>query len=242
MDPRPNLPTIVNCVEKAFELSEASNTPVMLELRIRACHVQGAFIGQGQHRAEPSRRAASSTTAAPHNYEQLAHPPVTYGQEKSKYDVRMPAARKFIAEHKLNEIFDGRHGDVGIIVQGGIYNSLIRALQQIGLADATGRDRLPLLVLNVVYPLVPDEITRFAAGANGAARRRGGAARISSSTRSARSCAAPTQCETRRQGRVADGGRIHLRNPAGRRRQVRAARMCRRSTISATRATPTRSR
>src|SRR5256714_8512783 len=43
LDPRPNLPTIVRMVEKGFELSEASNTPVMLELRIRACHVQGSF-------------------------------------------------------------------------------------------------------------------------------------------------------------------------------------------------------
>src|SRR5690606_39993762 len=39
LDPRPNLPSIVRAVEKGFELSEASNTPVMLELRIRACHV-----------------------------------------------------------------------------------------------------------------------------------------------------------------------------------------------------------
>ena len=43
MDPRPNLPTIVACTEKAFELSEATNTPVMMELRIRACHVTGEF-------------------------------------------------------------------------------------------------------------------------------------------------------------------------------------------------------
>src|SRR5207344_16063 len=43
LDPRPDLPTIVNMVEKGFELSEASSTPVFLELRIRACHVQGAF-------------------------------------------------------------------------------------------------------------------------------------------------------------------------------------------------------
>ena len=76
----------------------------------------------------------------------------------------MPAARAFIAAHKLNETFDdplneGRHKDVGIIVQGGIYNSLIRALQQIGLADAAGNTDVPLHVLNVVYPLVPDEIT-----------------------------------------------------------------------------------
>src|SRR5512142_3288359 len=32
MDPRPTLPTIVHCTEKAFELSEATNTPVMMEL------------------------------------------------------------------------------------------------------------------------------------------------------------------------------------------------------------------
>src|SRR5678816_2741334 len=43
LDPRPSLPKIVEMVEKGFELSEASNTPVMLELRIRACHVQGTF-------------------------------------------------------------------------------------------------------------------------------------------------------------------------------------------------------
>src|SRR5256886_16340287 len=43
LDPRPNLPKIVEMVEKGFELSEASSTPVMLELRIRACHVQGSF-------------------------------------------------------------------------------------------------------------------------------------------------------------------------------------------------------
>src|SRR6266699_6850218 len=43
LDPRPNLPSIVDMVEKAFQLSEASNTPVMLELRIRACHVYGSF-------------------------------------------------------------------------------------------------------------------------------------------------------------------------------------------------------
>src|SRR6202522_1428617 len=43
LDPRPDLPTIVRCVEEGFELSEASHAPVMLELRIRACHVTGEF-------------------------------------------------------------------------------------------------------------------------------------------------------------------------------------------------------
>src|SRR6201997_2229110 len=43
LDPRPNLLSIVRAVGAGFELSEASNTPVMLELRIRACHVYGSF-------------------------------------------------------------------------------------------------------------------------------------------------------------------------------------------------------
>src|SRR5690606_36065843 len=46
LDPRPNLPSIVRAVEQGFELSEASRTPVMLELRIRACHVHGSFVAQ----------------------------------------------------------------------------------------------------------------------------------------------------------------------------------------------------
>src|ERR1700684_938601 len=46
LDPRPNLTSIVDAVEKGFELSEATNTPVMLELRIRACHVHGRFIAK----------------------------------------------------------------------------------------------------------------------------------------------------------------------------------------------------
>jgi indolepyruvate ferredoxin oxidoreductase, alpha subunit len=38
------------------------------------------------------------------------------------------------------------------------------ALKTLGLADAFGASRVPILALNVVYPLVPEEITRFCAG------------------------------------------------------------------------------
>ncbi|MFO1117485.1 MAG: indolepyruvate ferredoxin oxidoreductase subunit alpha [Beijerinckiaceae bacterium] len=162
MDPRPDLPTIVRCVEKSFELSEASHTPVIMELRIRACHVQGEF--KAKDNVKPAISTLNKRPAAPHDYATLSHPPVTFGQEKAKYEERMPAARRFIVGHGLNEKFDGRHGEVGIIVQGGITNALIRALQEIGLADAQGRSDLPMLVLNVVYPLCPEEITGFAMG------------------------------------------------------------------------------
>ena len=163
MDPRPELTNIVNCVEKSFELSEASNTPVMMELRIRACHLQGSFIAKDNVAPDISSRKLLSEPAA-FNYDFLSHPPVTYAHEKRKYDERMPAARDFIVKNSLNELSEGRHEDVGIIIQGGIYNALMRAMTELGLVDADGSCDLPLLTLNVVYPLVPDQIIDFAKG------------------------------------------------------------------------------
>ncbi len=165
MDPRPNLPTIVHCVEKAFELSEASNTPVMLELRIRACHVRGSFVAK-DNRAPTIGTHQLLTEPAPFIYEKLAHPPVTFAQERKKIEVRLPAARAFVEASGLNELFDGPHDKLGLIVQGGLYNTVIRALQQFGLADAFGNSQIPMLVLNVVYPLVPTQITQFCDGKN----------------------------------------------------------------------------
>ncbi|MGB7540667.1 MAG: indolepyruvate ferredoxin oxidoreductase subunit alpha [Burkholderiales bacterium] len=163
LDPRPNLATIAHLVEKGFELSEASSAPVMMELRIRACHVRGSF------RTKDNRAPAISTRhlmekPADFIYDRLAHPPATFRQEKLKAEVRLPAARKFVAEHKLNEVFEGRESNLGIIIQGGLYNNLLRALKLLGLADDFGGSRIPILALNVVYPLVPDEITTFCAG------------------------------------------------------------------------------
>src|ERR1700754_2502843 len=58
LDPRPNLPTIVAAVKEGFELSEASRTPVMLELRIRACHVYGQFHTSANRRPSFTLRQA----------------------------------------------------------------------------------------------------------------------------------------------------------------------------------------
>src|SRR5690606_5404614 len=50
LDPRPNLESMVKAVEDGFQLSEASNTPVMLQLRIRSCHVHGRFTARDNRR------------------------------------------------------------------------------------------------------------------------------------------------------------------------------------------------
>ena len=162
LDPRPNLPTITRMVEQAFELSEATSTPVMLELRIRACHVHGSFPTKANRTPAVSRRHVLE--APVFDFGRIALPPSTYAQEKHKIDVRWPAAVRFITENALNETFEGPADDVGIICQGGMYNVVVRALQQLGLANALGEARIPIYCLNVTYPLVPEEVTRFCTG------------------------------------------------------------------------------
>jgi indolepyruvate ferredoxin oxidoreductase, alpha subunit len=163
LDPRPDLPIIVRCVEQGFELSEASHAPVMLELRIRACHVTGEFIA---HDNRPGRYSALNRLSGPprFDYARLSHPPVTFIHERLKVEDRLPAAQAFIRERKLNELVAGDLGDVGIVVMGGLSNAVLRALERLGLADIFGASRVPMLVLNVVYPLVPEELTAFCAG------------------------------------------------------------------------------
>jgi indolepyruvate ferredoxin oxidoreductase alpha subunit len=162
LDPRPNLPTIVSMVEKGFELSEASNTPVMLELRIRACHVHGAFEAKDNLEARFSRKNAIENPEF--DFARISLPPATYAQEKHKVEVRWPAAQAFIREHRLNEFFEGGISDLGIVCQGGMYNVAVRALQQLGLADTFGESKIPIYALNVTYPLIPEEVTAFCAG------------------------------------------------------------------------------
>jgi len=163
LDPRPNLPKIVEMVGRGFELSEASNTPVMMELRIRACHMRGSFAAKKNLPPAVSTREKLDGPPKEFVYDRLAHPPATFRQEKLKAEVRLPAARRFILENNLNEHFEGTEEELGIIVQGGLYNGLQRALRTLGLADQFGASRLPILALNVVYPLVPEEITAFCA-------------------------------------------------------------------------------
>ena len=163
LDPRPELSRIVESVERGFELSEASHTPVMLMLRVRACHVQGRFVAK-DNVAPPVSKRHKLAEPAPFDYGRLSHPPVSFVQERLKVDERLPAARRFIVEHGLNERFEGDLGDVGIILQGGLHNTLARRLQALGLADSFGAGRVPQLVLNVVHPLVPEEITEFCRG------------------------------------------------------------------------------
>ncbi|MEP0262003.1 indolepyruvate ferredoxin oxidoreductase subunit alpha [Sulfitobacter sp.] len=162
LDPRPNLPCITKAVKDGFELSEASNTPVMLMVRIRSCHVTGSFETRDNQR--PPLTVAEAAANPRSDFNRVVLPPMSYLHEKDKIENRWPAAEKFIHDNGLNEFFGPEKAPLGIVVQGGMYNSVIRALQRLGLADIHGQTEVPLYVLNVTYPLLRDEFDEFCAG------------------------------------------------------------------------------
>ena len=159
LDPRYHMPRLVELTEQAFELSEACHQPVILSLRIRACHMTGSFVCK-DNRA-PTFGPRHPLPQARFDYGRIVLPPATYAQERAKVEDRLPAARRFIVEHGINEHHAGDRGRVGIVLQGGVWGTVMRALRLLGAADAFGNTDLPLLILNAVFPLVPEQIASF---------------------------------------------------------------------------------
>jgi indolepyruvate ferredoxin oxidoreductase alpha subunit len=127
VDPRPNVASIVKAVGQSFALSEASNTPVMLEVRIRACHVHGHF--ETSDNIRPAYGLKQALENPVRDTSRIVLPPASYAHEKEKIERRWPAAVEFIHKSGMNENFAGDLDDIGIIVQGGMYNGVITALR-----------------------------------------------------------------------------------------------------------------
>ncbi|MDA0261346.1 MAG: indolepyruvate ferredoxin oxidoreductase subunit alpha, partial [Proteobacteria bacterium] len=161
LEPRPDVATLVRLVELSFELSEASRTPVMVEFRLRASHLTGEFVARDNRKPTIPHDAFAEAQS---NYDRLVLPPSNYVHEREKFEERLPAAQAFIREHRLNEHFTGDVQDIGIITVGGLYNAVAAGLRELDLADIFGASRIPILALNVTYPLVTQEIEDFCRG------------------------------------------------------------------------------
>ncbi len=162
LDPRPNLPSIVDAVHHGFALSEASQSPVMLELRIRACHVHGSFVTRENR--PPTFSLRQALDAPKRDTSRIVLPPASFMHEHEKVLERWPAAVRYIETHQLNEFFDGDIDELGIVMLGGLYNNTLRALMHENLADLYGRSRIPLYVMNVAYPIIESEVLKFCEG------------------------------------------------------------------------------
>jgi indolepyruvate ferredoxin oxidoreductase alpha subunit len=162
IDPRPTLQNLARLVEEGFGMSEASNLPTVISLRIRAAHMRGSMVCRDN--ARPAIGMNHPLERPSFDYGRLSHPPSTYVQEAQKFERRLPAARRHVLARGLNETIAGEDKAVGIILQGGLTPTALRALELLGLADPFGRTRIPLLVLNVIHPLVPEQLLGFLEG------------------------------------------------------------------------------
>ncbi len=160
-DPRPNLPSIVKAVGDGFALSEHSNSPVMLQVRIRSCHLLGEF--EAKDNVAPAFTVKDALENPQRDLSRIVLPPSSFMHEQEKVTKRLPAAIDYIRDQKLNEFFGPQAGKVGIVCQGGMYNAVARALQRLDLCNLYGSCDIPLYVLNVTYPLVDQEFLEFAA-------------------------------------------------------------------------------
>ena len=71
---------------------------------------------------------------------------------------------QFVTDNTLNEFFDGDLTDIGIIMQGGMYNTTLRSFEFIGLADAFGDSSHSALRAERDLSADRPEVVRFAQG------------------------------------------------------------------------------
>jgi indolepyruvate ferredoxin oxidoreductase alpha subunit len=152
---------IVAAVEDGFELSEASRTPVLLDLRLRSCHMHGAFVAKDNVR--PPMTVTEAIQNPARDVSRIVLPPSSFVHEQEKITERWPAAVRFIKERGLNEVIANGSADIGIITQGGVYNTVNRSLELLGASDPFGRTKIPTYVMNVTYPVLDEEILEFCA-------------------------------------------------------------------------------
>ncbi len=89
----------------------------------------------------------------------------TYAQEQEKIERRLPAAVRFVAEHRLNEQIRGECDEIGHRPAGRSSPAARCGRWSCArCADAFSSSKVSLYVLNVNYPLVPEEWVSFCRG------------------------------------------------------------------------------
>ena len=159
IDPRGDLQRISFLIEKGFELSEYSNLPVMFILSTRIAYIRNKMLCKDNK--SPDISTFKHVEELITDVQKIPLPPYSQIQERLKFESRIPAAKEFILNNGINELFNGEDNSIGIITHGSLYNSLIRCLYNLGESDLSGKSSVPILNLNVTYPLVPEQITDF---------------------------------------------------------------------------------
>lgn len=158
LDPPGDLQAVAGLVEPAFALSEAAGLPVFFLLRSRVAHLRDGIA------CRPNRQVAVNALApaAAWRKDRTKFPlrPHNLAEQREQVTERLPRAQAYIREHGLNQRLPGRLHHLGLITHGTTLNLARRALELLGLPP---EGELPVLQLNAVYPLVPEEVTDFLA-------------------------------------------------------------------------------
>ncbi|RMG20831.1 MAG: indolepyruvate ferredoxin oxidoreductase subunit alpha [Methanobacteriota archaeon] len=163
IDPIASPEHILQITKKAFQLSEACNQPVMMLFRSLSSNMIGtSLVGDN---VGPSISINKRKKDFQPDLSRVPIPPDTLIHAKEKYKARKPKAIQFIRENKLNRLDKGKQTSrIGIITHGGVFNSLLTTLTELGLANILGEVAIDLLTLNVIFPLDPEEIKSFLEG------------------------------------------------------------------------------
>ncbi len=164
IDPRGDQQLLHRMGKEGMDLSRDSQSVVALLLRPHLSHANSEIVVGDNllpkistvHKLKEFRKDPTL----------FALPPYSFQQEKSRFETRLPTAARLVAERKLNEFFGNRDAKVGLITHGTTYNTVLRLLSLMGLADEFGAldPRLHLLQLNVIHPLNDDQLADFMSG------------------------------------------------------------------------------
>lgn len=163
IDPRGDQQVLHRMVKEGMDLSRDSKSVVALLLRPQLSHAN-AEITVGDN-VVPKISTVKRLKEFKKDPTLFALPPYSWDQERQRYESRLPTASKLIVERQLNEYFGNDQARVGIITHGTTFNTTMRLLSLMGLADEFGEidERLHLFHLNVIHPLNDDQIAGFVA-------------------------------------------------------------------------------
>lgn len=164
IDPRADQQLLHRMVKEGMDLSRDSKSVVALLLRPQASHTNAEIIvGDNVIPQVSTVRKVDEFKKDPTLF---ALPPFAQEQEKDRYLNRLPTAARLVVERGLNEYFGGERAEFGLITHGTTYNTTMRVLSLLGMADEFGNldERLHLLQLNVINPLSESQIESFMDG------------------------------------------------------------------------------
>lgn len=160
IDPIPEASNFLRMTKLGYGLSEYCSQPVMFLFRSHTGNMWGSTVVGDNTDAKVSMNKRSKDFIP--ELAKVSIPPATQMLFKEKYEVRLPKAIEYIKEHQMNRIYKGeKSSKIGIITHGGIFNYVMTTLHDLGLVSLTGKTAMDMLVLNVTFPLVPDEVLEF---------------------------------------------------------------------------------